>query len=57
MEIRDRCEALAAECEALGIRPETSIERAATLAQIANSWMILAYLYEKLSVIIKKETN
>ena len=57
MEIRDRCEALAAEREALGIRPETSIERAATLAQIANSWMILAYLYEKLSVIVKKESN
>jgi hypothetical protein len=57
MEIRDRCEALAAECEALGIQPEISIEHAATLTHIANSWMILAYLREKLSVIIKKETD
>jgi hypothetical protein len=57
MEIRDHCEVLAAECEALGTQPEISIERAATLAHIANSWMILAYLYEKLSVIVKKESN
>jgi hypothetical protein len=57
VEIRDHCEALAAECEALGSQPAISIERAATLAHIANSWMILASLYEKLAVIVKKESN
>jgi hypothetical protein len=57
MEIRDHCEVLAAECEALGTQPEISIERAATLTHIANSWMILAHLYQRLAVIIKKESN
>jgi hypothetical protein len=57
MEIRDHCEARAAEFEALGAQPAISIERAATLTHIANSWTTLAHLYEKLSVIVKKESN
>ena len=56
MEIRDHCEMLAAECKVLGAEPAISNERAALLTNIANSWLILAYLYEKLAAIIKKES-
>ena len=57
MEMRDHCEALAAECKIMAAQQSISNERAATLTNIANSSLILAFLYERLAAIIKKENE
>jgi hypothetical protein len=57
MEIRDHCEARAAECKVLVNEPAISNERAAALTTIANTWLILACLHERLAAIINKESQ
>ena len=57
MEIQDQCEVYAAKYEALGTESAISIERACALRAIAHTCTILAYQFERLAAIIKKETN
>jgi hypothetical protein len=58
MEIQDQCEVYAAKYEALGTESSAiSTERARALRAIAHTWTILAYQFERLAAIIKKETN
>jgi hypothetical protein len=57
MEMRDHCEALAAECKEMAAQQSISNERAAALINVANSSLILAFLYERLAAIIKKENE
>ena len=57
MEMRDHCEALAAECKIMAAQQSISNERAAALTTIANSSLILTFLCERLAAIIKKEND
>ena len=57
MEMRDHCEALAAECKVMAAQHAISNERAVALTNIVNSSMILAFLCERLAAIIKKENE
>jgi hypothetical protein len=55
MRIGEHCAALAAESKVLSTQPATSRERATILAHIADSWTILAFLYEELSAVSEGE--
>jgi hypothetical protein len=57
MEIQDQCDVYAAKYEALGTESAISTERATALRAIASTWTILAYQFERLAAIIKKESN